>query len=136
VTLQNCDTQTIVFADPQVPAPFRIDSANFPRSLAPNESATFTVGFHPTRVGIFTDTLVITSQQLVDPLLVTVSGEGARPPPVPDAGVDPPGADERSFYGCSCSSPRSSPRSSPSGGLVIVVAMGVALRRRRRSPCS
>ena len=126
VTLQNCDTQTIVFADPSVPPPFRLDSANFPRELAPNESATFAIGFHPTRVGIFDETLTIQSDQLVDPLVVRLMGEGARSQPPPDAGVDPPGFDNQSFYGCSGCSTRS-----PSGALLVVIVLGATLRRRR-----
>jgi hypothetical protein len=130
VTLQNCDTQTIVFADPSVPAPFRIDSANFPRELAPNESATFTIGFHPTRVGIFDEILTIQSDQLDEPLTVRLTGEGARPQQPPDAGMDPPGIDAQSFYGCGGCSTRS-----PTGALLIVIVLGASLlpRRRRRA---
>ncbi|MFN0253526.1 MAG: choice-of-anchor D domain-containing protein [Kofleriaceae bacterium] len=130
VTLQNCDTQTIVFADPSVPPPFRLDSANFPPELAPNESATFTIGFHPTRVGFFDETLTILSEQLDEPLTVRLTGEGARPVVPPDAGVLPPFPVPQSFYGCGgCSTPGDS-----SAVLVIGIA-GVGLRvmkRRRR----
>ena len=34
---------------PQVPAPFSIDSPNFPTALKPGEVAAFSVGFHPTK---------------------------------------------------------------------------------------
>ncbi len=130
ITLQNCDTQTIVFADPTVPAPFRIDSQNFPDELAPNESATFTIGFHPTRVGIFDELLVIQSEQLdpEQPLTVRLTGEGARPQLPPDAGITTPGIDEQSFYGCSGCSTRGR-----GGGLLVVLAFGLSLRRRRRA---
>lgn len=128
VTLQNCDTQTIVFADPNVPPPFRIDSANFPRQLAPNESATFAIGFHPTRVGIFDEILAIQSDQLDEPLTVRLTGEGARPQLPPDAGVEPPDPEAQSFYGCGgCSTRR------PDSGLLVVIALGSVLRPRRRS---
>lgn len=127
VTLQNCDTQTIVFADPTVPPPFRLDSANFPRELAPNESATFTIGFHPTRVGIFNETLTIQSDQLDEPLTVRLSGEGARPQAPPDAGIDPPRSDIDSFYGCAGCSTRS-----PTGALLIVIVLGASVRPRRK----
>lgn len=128
VTLQNCDTVTIVFDEPTVPAPFRIDSNNFPDELAPNERATFTIGFHPTRVGIFDEVLTITSEQLdpEHPLEVRLTGEGAKPQPPPDSGIDPPGKDPESFYGCGGCATRS-----PSGGLVIVIVLGATLRRRR-----
>jgi MYXO-CTERM domain-containing protein len=127
VTLQNCDTQTIVFADPSVPPPFRLDSANFPRMLAPNESATFTIGFHPTRVGLFDETLTIQSDQLDEPLTVRLTGEGAKPTLPPDAGVENPSIGEQSFYGCTGCSTRE-----PAGGALILIALGAALSRRRR----
>ncbi len=127
VTLQNCDTQTIVFADPSVPPPFRLDSANFPRMLAPNESATFTIGFHPTRVGFFEETLTILSSQLDEPLTVKLTGEGARPTLPPDAGLNPPAIEDQSFYGCAGCSARGS------GGGLVVIAFAAMLRRRRRA---
>jgi MYXO-CTERM domain-containing protein len=127
ITLQNCDTQTIVFADPSVPPPFRLDSANFPDELAPNESATFTIGFHPTRVGFFEEMLTILSEQLDEPLIVRLTGEGAKPTPPPDAGVPPVVPVAQSFYGCGCST-----RDGSGAVLGIGVVVGATLRRRRR----
>jgi len=128
VTLQNCDTQTLFFVTPDVPPPFRIDSA-FPLQLGPNESATFSVGFHPTRRGVYTATLRIESDQLPTALELELDGEGVIDTPTsPDGGVDPPGVDERSFYGCGCVSTR------PDGSaLLILLALGLSGRRRSGS---
>lgn len=132
VTLQNCDTQTIFFGPPAVPPPFRIDSDGFPLQLAPNESATFSVGFHPTRKGVFVGTLMIESDQLATSLELHLDGEGVvDTPATPDAGPDPVATDDRSFYGCGCTSGR------PDGSaLVLLLAVGIALSGRRRSGSS
>lgn len=126
VTLQNCDTQPInlVF---NVPPPFRIDVGTPPTSLAPNETVTVSVGFHPTRVGTFDMPMTITSPQFDEPLMVSLSGNGVTSPLPPDAGVTP-SDDDSSFYscdGCASSSPASS----------CALALGVlamTIRRRRR----
>lgn len=126
VTLQNCDTTPIMIDDPEISAPFTIDSPNFPRLLAPNETATFSVGFHPTDVGTYAQTMVIRSMQLAQPLAVELTGEGVNGGGDGDAGLGN-GLDPTSFYGCSgCSS------HAPGGGLVIGLACAAALRRRRR----
>ncbi|HET9993587.1 MAG TPA: choice-of-anchor D domain-containing protein, partial [Kofleriaceae bacterium] len=65
VTIQNCSSSLLELEPPTIPAPFSIDSPNFPTQLEPNETATFSVGFHPTRLGAFDDTLTISSPQLV-----------------------------------------------------------------------
>lgn len=136
VTLQNCDTQTIFFGPPDVPPPFRLDSDGFPLQLAPNERATFSVGFHPTRRGVFEATLVIESDQLETALELHLGGEGVvDSPAMPDAGPDPRNTDERSFYGCSCDSNRAGGAADGSA-LAILFAVALALSGRRRSGSS
>ncbi len=129
VTLQNCDTTPIMIDDPEVLVPFTIDSPNFPRLLAPNETATFSVGFHPSVVGTYVQTLTVRSMQLDRPLEVMLTGEGVNDGGDGDGGLGN-GLDPKSFYGCSgCST------HAPGGGLVIGLACAAALRRRRRRGC-
>lgn len=127
VVIQNCNPTPLVLDPPMIKTPFSIDSPNFPAMLNPNETVTFSVGFHPTRIGIVTHTLRITSPQLPGaPLEVLLVGEGVTTEmPTPDAGTDNKDKDT-SFYACSCKSSR------PSGVVPIVLAiMGVAFPRRR-----
>jgi hypothetical protein len=134
VTLQNCDTTVLTLDDPQIMAPFKIDSPGFPDTLAPNESTTLSVGFHPTRLGIHTGTLRITSPQLGDPLEVMLSGEGVNSGGGGnDAGIDPvPELDRTSFYACTgCASNHHS-----IGMIGLVIAVGAALHRRPRRGAS
>ncbi len=126
VTLQNCDTTPIMIDDPELDPPFTIDSPNFPHTLAPNETATFSVGFHPTKLGVYVQTMRVRSMQLDAPLEVSVSGEAISGRGDGDGGIDD-GLDPKSFYGCSGCSTRE-----PSGGALIVLAFAAALRRRRR----
>jgi MYXO-CTERM domain-containing protein len=126
VTLQNCDTTPIMIADPELDPPFTIDSPNFPHMLAPNETATFSVGFHPTKLGVYVQTMRITSMQLHAPLEVSLTGEAISGGGDGDGGTGDD-LDPKSFYGCSGCSTRE-----PSGGLLIGLAFAAALRRRRR----
>ena len=126
VTLQNCDTTPIMIADPELDPPFTIDSPNFPHTLAPNETATFSVGFHPTKLGVYVQTMRITSMQLDAPLEVSLTGEAISGSGDGDGGTGDD-LDPKSFYGCSGCSTRE-----PSGGLLIGLAFAAALRRRRR----
>jgi len=126
VTLQNCDTTPIMLDDPEIDPPFTIDSPNFPQELAPNETATFSIGFHPTKLGVYVQTLRLSSNQLDAPLEVALSGEATSGSGDGDGGLDD-GLDPKSFYGCSGCSTRE-----PSGGLLIGLAFAAALRRRRR----
>lgn len=129
VTLQNCDTTPLMLDDPMISSPFELEST-LPRVLAPNEIATISVGFHPTRVGPYTGTLVIGSPQLAIPLMVALSGEGISTGGEGDGGTGSNGFDQRSFYGCSGCSSRQ-----PSGAIMIVLAVMCALlilRRKRR----
>lgn len=126
VTLQNCDTTPITIDDPEIDSPFTIDSPNFPHTLAPNETATFSVGFHPTKLGVYVQTMRVTSQQLDAPLEVALTGEAVSGSGDGDGGLDD-GIDPKSFYGCSGCSARA-----PGGGLLIGLALAAALRRRRR----
>ena len=127
VTLQNCDVAPLTLDAPQLGAPFSIDSPNFPTALRPGETATFSVGFHPTRLGAVTRTLTITSPQLRGvSLTVALAGEGVANAPPVDAGPGPAPASD-SFYAClGCGA------TGPAGALAPALAIGWALRRRRR----
>jgi uncharacterized protein (TIGR03382 family) len=127
ITLQNCDTTPIRLELPMISAPFRIESGSFPIELDPNEVTTIAVGFHPTQLGVYMDTLSIPSQQLAMPLEVSLTGEGINTGG--DGGGDPNGngLDERSFYGCAgCST------QDPGGAIAIGFAIVLILRARRR----
>jgi hypothetical protein len=129
VVIQNCNPTPLVLDPPVIRTPFRIDSPNLPSMLNPNETTVFSVGFHPTQIGVVSDILRITSPQLPNaPLEVTLVGEGVTDEPTsPDAGVGAGAVDHTSFYACSCKSTR------PAGGFPIVIAvMCVLLPRRRR----
>ncbi|MEO7736499.1 MAG: choice-of-anchor D domain-containing protein [Kofleriaceae bacterium] len=134
VTLRNCSSSALQLDAPQIPAPFTIDSPSFPGVLMPGETATVSVGFHPTKAGPVMKDLVITSPQLRDTTFtVTLTGEG-----ITDLG---PGSgsgsgsgsvtlphDSTSFYSCgSCASNDSS--SLLAFGLA---ALCVLVPRRRR----
>ncbi len=126
VVIQNCNPTPLVLDPPMIKTPFSIDSPNFPPMLNPNETVTFSVGFHPTRIGKATDTLRITSPQLPDaPLEVLLVGEGVTTEmPPPDAGTGG-GKDDTSFYACSCKSSR------PGGLVPILIAIMCVLFPRR-----
>ena len=128
VILQNCNPGGALELDPPtIKAPFFIDSPSFPTSLESNETATFSVGFHPTRLGIFDDTLAISSPQLPGmPLIVQLHGVSITdPPPTMDGGEGSADLGSRTFYACSCNS------SAPGGGGPIVIALLLIVRRRR-----
>ena len=126
VTLQHCSTAAFRLDTPQVPAPFSIDSASFPAALNPGEVATFSVGFHPTKLGPVSKQLTITSPQLRDPLTVELSGEGVAPGGDGDAGPDT-SLSSTSFYACGgCAS------GDPSGAIAIALAVFAAVLPRRR----
>jgi hypothetical protein len=132
VTLRNCSSSPLQLDPPQIPTPFTIDSPSFPSVLMPGETATFGVGFHPTRLGVVTRELVITSPQLRDTVfIVTLTGEG-----ISDGGGSGSGSvdtdfDSTSFYACgSCAT------SDASGALALGLAMLCIIapqHRRRRS---
>jgi MYXO-CTERM domain-containing protein len=128
VTLQNCSTGAFQLDPPQVPAPFSIDSPNFPTALKPGEVAAFSVGFHPTKPDKVMKTLIITSPQLADPLEVDLMGQGVAAGT--DAGPPGTGVSSTSFYACSCTS------GDPSGGIAIALAALVVLAPRRRTAVS
>ncbi len=133
VTLQNCDVIPVTIAKPSISAPFSVDSPNLPTVLMPNESATFSVGFHPTRAGVFSSTMTIESPQLDGLLVVALVGEGiAGGGGDADGGTDGGTVEHTSFYACGgCSSDQ------PAGVILVVLAGAGALvpprRRRRRS---
>ncbi|HUS30542.1 MAG TPA: choice-of-anchor D domain-containing protein [Kofleriaceae bacterium] len=131
VVLQNCNDTPLMLDPPMIRTPFSIDSPNFPAVLDPNETIAFSVGFHPTRKGVVSDTLRISSPQLPDgPLEVMLVGEGEAPEPMtPDGGMGSNGNGDTSFYACACSSGSSS----PAGGLAVLVALlAVVVPWRRR----
>ena len=127
VMIQNCNATPLLLDPPMIKTPFSIDSPNFPGMLNPNETTTFSLGFHPTRIGPVTETLRITSPQLPGaPLEVTVTGEGvAAGEGMPDAGSGSAGFGNTSFYACSCSS------SGAAGAAPLLFALAFVLRRRR-----
>ncbi len=113
---------------PMIRTPFSIDSPKFPSMLAPNESVAFSVGFHPTSVGMVSETLRITSPQLPGaPLEVVLTGSGGGgDEQTPDAGVEPVIRETTTFYACACNTSR------PLGAVPLVIAVMFVLRPRRR----
>jgi hypothetical protein len=129
VTLRNCSNSALQIDPPQIPVPFTIDTPSFPSVLMPGETATFGVGFHPTRVGLVTRELVITSPQLRDTMfIVTLTGEGVADNGGSGSGVVDPGFTSTSFYACgSCAT------NDASGALALgIAALCIAAPRRRR----
>ncbi|HEX2686006.1 MAG TPA: choice-of-anchor D domain-containing protein [Kofleriaceae bacterium] len=129
VTLQNCDVASLQLDPPLISAPFSIDSPNFPNVLLPGETATFSVGFHPTKRGAVTKLLVITSpQRRNEQLTVTLTGEGIATGGNSDAGPPTTRSDHTSFYACdSCTS------NEPSSTIALALAaLSVLVPRRRR----
>ncbi|MBA3398283.1 MAG: hypothetical protein H0T89_36995, partial [Deltaproteobacteria bacterium] len=130
ITLQNCEDTELELAAPEIDAPFTIDSPNFPTTLRPSESATFGIGFHPTSLGRYEQTMLITFKTpSVAPIPIVLVGEGITG----DGGGsgDDRDLDRTSFYACSgCAS------HDPTGALALLLAVAVALRpgRRRRPP--
>ena len=123
VTIQNCNANTLMLDAPTIKPPFSIDSPTIPAQLAPNETATFSIGFHPTRLGTFSSALLISSPQLTSPLSVALTGEAIAGNPQPDAGSGttmPPG----SSGCCESSNVGATPH--------LVVIVGFLLLRRRR----
>jgi hypothetical protein len=130
VTLQNCDLSALQLDPPQVPAPFSIDSPGLPAVLRPGETATFSVGFHPTTAGPVSKTLVITSPQLRDRLTVALSGAGvaAGGGSGDDLGDDE--LDPTSFYACGgCATGDAS--ATLALGLAALILLAPRPRRRR-----
>lgn len=129
LTLQNCDVSALQLDRPQIPSPFTLDSPDLPRQLRPGETTTFSVGFHPTKLGVVAKTLVITSPQLRDDLAVTLTGEGIAAGG--SGGTTGTGGDigPTSFYACSgCSAP------DPSAPIALAAAaLCIVLRPRRYS---
>ncbi len=137
VMIQNCNGSVLELDPPTIKSPFSIDSPDFPATLDPNETATFSVGFHPTHINldqngnpipeIFTDMLTISSPQLMGaPLQVQLVGTSISDgTPTPDAGAGSGALAQTSFYACSCNS------SAPGGGLPILLALALVIVRRR-----
>ena len=133
VTLQNCDVSPLQLDPPQVPVPFTIDSPSFPTMLLPGEIISFSVGFHPTKVGNSMKTLIITSPQLAGTQLsVRLIGDGYAQGAGNDAGTTTPvalPAEPTSFYACNgCSA------NDPASALAFGVAVLCTRLPRRRRP--
>ncbi len=126
VILQNCNSTTLELDAPTIKEPFSIDSPNFPTTLAPNETATFSIGFHPTSLGVFSQTFMLTSPQLGSQTLqVALVGDSiSTTPPQTDAGVGSSAPGETSFYACS---------SGGAAGWPLVFVIPIIGRRRRGS---
>lgn len=121
ITVQNCNnTDALMLDAPAIELPFRLDApSDFPRTLAPNETFSFTVSFAPLAVKEFTSAISITGPTLAMPLVVTLTGAGAvTDTGPPDAGVAPP----KDGGGC-CDAGKPSP---------CALVLLVILRRRRR----
>ncbi|HEY1547693.1 MAG TPA: choice-of-anchor D domain-containing protein [Kofleriaceae bacterium] len=125
VVIQNCNASALEINRPTPNAPFSIDSPNFPTSLDPNESATFSIGFHPTSLGAFKETLQITSPQLTDPLEISLFGTSVSTTPPPDAGVGPSAPSTTTFYACNAGGAANWP--------IALVVVALIFRRRRGS---
>jgi uncharacterized protein (TIGR03382 family) len=130
VTIQNCNGSVLDLDAPTIKAPFSIDGPSIPTELQPNEAHTFSIGFHPTQLGTFSGTLLISSAQLPTPLMVTLAGEGVQgDPPGLDAGSStPPSHHDTSFYACSCHA------TGVGGTAPILFAVVLVIARRRRYP--
>jgi hypothetical protein len=129
VVIQNCNPTPLVLDPPMIQTPFSIDSPKFPSMLDPNESVAFSVGFHPTNVGMVSETLRITSPQLpgasLDVILTGIGGSGDALPP--DAGTGPVMREKTTFFACACNTSR------PIGVVPVLISLMCALRPRRRN---
>jgi uncharacterized protein (TIGR03382 family) len=123
VTIQNCSGPTLSL-HPSIDPPFSVDS-DFPSQLAAAETATFAIGFHPTKQGMFTGHLHITTSD-GETLDVTLTGTGAANGTEPDSGSAAQTFHETSFYACSCTS------SGPGGVIPVALALVCVLGPRRR----
>ena len=91
LTIQNCNNSDSLRLDaPSIELPFTLDTpSDFPRTLAPNETMSFSVSFAPLTTRVFSSQLTITADTLPAPLSVELSGEGIVDTVPPDAGVAP-----------------------------------------------
>jgi hypothetical protein len=128
VVIQNCNGSVLDLDPPTIKAPFSIDSPTLPSQLQPNDTTTFRIGFHPTRLGTFTDTLLISSQQLASPLMVQLVGEAVEGEPLPDAGSSTPPSHPDDGCGCHAAG--------VGAGWPLALALTAARRRRRRGSSS
>jgi uncharacterized protein (TIGR03382 family) len=128
VVIQNCNGSVLDLDAPTIKAPFSIDGPSVPAQLQPNGTTTVRIGFHPTALGTFAGTLLISSVQLSTPLMVTLAGNGvAGDPTGMDAGSStPPPHHDTSFYACSCHA------TGVGGTAPIVFAVLLVVARRRR----
>jgi hypothetical protein len=124
VTLQNCNPTQLDLDQITTDGPFRTLSP--PMSLAPNETVTFSVEFQPVAIGPADGRVTIKSMELAMDLVLELHGIGVTGGGDGDGGS---GDDlsHTSFYACSCRS------NDPAGGIVVIAAIGYALRRRRRA---
>ena len=129
VTVQNCNNSDSLRLDaPHIPLPFSLDTpGDFPRTLMPNETVSFSVSFSPLMTGPFATTMTISSTMLPVPLAVALAGEGITDPIEVDAGIPPIVPGSTSFYACGCTGPQA-----PTHGWPVVLAVIAIVRRRRR----
>jgi len=126
ITVQNCNnTDALVLDAPAIALPFRLDAASdFPRTLAPNETFSFSVSFAPLAVKDFVSELSISGPTLATPLVVTLTGTGAiTDTGPPDAGTGSP------KDGGGCCSADTGP---PPLALLFMLYSGFGIRRRSR----
>jgi uncharacterized protein (TIGR03382 family) len=123
VTIQNCSGPTLSL-HPSIDAPFSIDS-DFPAQLVGAETATVFVGFHPTKSGMFTGHLHITTSAM-QTLDIALAGIGSASGAPDDGGSATPPLRGTSFYACSCTS------SGPGGVIPVGLALVCVLVPRRR----
>ncbi len=122
VTLQNCGTAAIQLSS-QLDSPFTIEGTSVPTVLAPSESATISVGFHPQMVGTYSGNLTLTIRD-ASPLVVALTGEGVNAASDGDAGPSNNEVSTTSFYACGC-------HSFDAAGGVPLALVWLVLRRRR-----
>lgn len=127
VVLQNCNDSAVDLDHPTISPPFYIDSPAFPSTLAPNETLAFSIGFHPTSLGLFSQVFSVKSPQ-AGTLSVLLAGDSvSTTAPPPDAGTGSSAPTQTSFYACSAGG---------RGGWPIALAVVFAIRRRRRGSSS
>jgi hypothetical protein len=132
VTIQNCSNAAISLTA-VIDQPFAFDSAEFPPSLMPGQTASFGVSFLPTKVMRYDGFLHISTTSSTQPTLtVQLGGEGVAGAGGSDAGPGASGGtNPTSFYACSCNG-----RGAPGRGWPVVLAIAGVIARRRRGSSS
>ncbi len=79
ITLTNTGTSPLALSAATAPAQYTITSAPLPLSVLPGASATFTVKFAPSVLGLAAGNVAITSDAAASPTLVAVTGVSVQP---------------------------------------------------------